>query len=96
MTYDAVLVARRGLGVEEMRLIDPVFKAAVRWATFIDKAYEPVPDLIAAANAEYPDPKPNPASEGARRNEFMAKRRAAREELARIRKMLMLDEAPDG
>lgn len=37
MTYDAVLVARRGLGVDELRLLSPRFMQAVRWALFAEK-----------------------------------------------------------
>lgn len=76
MTYDAVLVARRGLGVDEMRLIAPGFGAAVRWAVFAEKMSEGLDEQRSAARADIP-----PGLTGAQRIEFTASRNRLREDL---------------
>jgi hypothetical protein len=53
LTYDVVLVARRGFGVEEERLATPAFADAVRWAQFAERL---APELIAARQKAATDP----------------------------------------
>ena len=92
MTYDALLVGRRGLGVEEMRLVSPGFASAVRWGVYVEKAYERVVDLTELVTTEVPDPKESLAKADARRMEFAKRQRVARTELAALRRQLLLDD----
>ena len=55
MSYDAALVARRGLGADELRLIDPGFAAAVRWAFFAEKVGADLPALRADVTRDPPE-----------------------------------------
>lgn len=75
MTYDAVLAARRGLGVEEQRLAPPALLEAIYHARYAE-AYAPrlgeLRDLLAM-----PDPDPLPAG-------WLKNRVAAREALAEL------------
>jgi hypothetical protein len=88
MTYDAVAVARRGLGQPEVDLMSPTMAAAVRWAMYVDKAYEPVPELERIAAV---DP-PNSGLTGPQRMSFIANRNKAREMLKATREAIMLDD----
>jgi hypothetical protein len=91
MAYDAALVARRGLGPDEIRLIEPTFAAAVRWALFAEKLS---PDL---ADLRRVDHDPPDALTGAARTQFMAARSKAREQYRRELALLYPDdEAIDG
>jgi hypothetical protein len=91
MAYDAALVARRGLGPDEIRLIDPTFAAAVRWALFAEKLS---PDL---ADLEKLDRDPPDSLTGSARTQYISARRQAREQ--RDAEMALLypeGEASDG
>ena len=77
MTYDAVLVARRGLGPAELRLGQPGFLRAVRWALYAEKVGADLPELRSAVATDPPD-----GLTGANRTAFMANRRHLRESLA--------------
>ncbi len=87
MAYDAVLVARRGLGVEELRLASRPFAEAVRWALFAETA---APQLEGARELVATDP-PDSLS-GAERTEHIAARGRARERVREIEALLY----PDG
>jgi len=76
MTYDAVLVARRGLGPSELRLAVPALMGAVRWAMFAEKFGADLPELRTAVATDPPD-----ALVGADRAAYMARRTALREQL---------------
>ncbi len=88
MTYDAVLMARRGLGADELRFASPGFMDAVRWAAYAQLTYEGTDELQAAAAQE-----PHGLT-GAQFTRFQAVRTGAREEIKRRRVLLLLDE-PD-
>jgi hypothetical protein len=53
MTWNAVLVARRGLGVEEVRLMTGPMAVAVRWAAM---AQQLAPDLATVEQVAGTDP----------------------------------------
>jgi hypothetical protein len=91
MAYDAALVARRGLGPDEIRLIEPTFAAAVRWAYFVEKISPDVADLRRL------DHDPPDALAGAARTEFMAARSQARKQY-RVEMALLYpeDDVSDG
>ncbi len=76
MAYDAVLVARRGLGPSELKLGRPGFLRAVRWALFAEKASADLRELRSAAASETPD-----GLTGAALTAYTASRKAIREEL---------------
>ena len=76
MTYEAVLVARRGLGIAEMRLIDPLFASAVRWAIYAEKLSDGLCELRQNAGSETPD-----GLKGGALIRFITQRNAVREEL---------------
>ena len=76
MTYEAVLVARRGLGIAEMRLIDPLFASAVRWAIYAEKLSDGLGELRQSARSDTPDGLKGPAL-----IRFITQRSAVREEL---------------
>lgn len=76
MIYDAVLVARRGLGISETRLIDPIFASAVRWAVYAEKLSDGLGELRQNAAAQTPD-----GLKGAPLVRFVTQRNALREEL---------------
>jgi len=86
--YDAVLVARRGLGADELRLASEAFRDAVRWASFAEATYSDTPELEAIV-AQSPD-----GLTGQTRTDFIANRAAARTEIKRRRVLLLLEE-PD-
>lgn len=77
MTYDAVLVARRGLGPAELRLGQPAFLRAVRWALYAEKVGADLPEIRTAVATDTPD-----GLIGASLTEFMANRKRLRESLA--------------
>jgi hypothetical protein len=77
--YDAVLVARRGMGPDELRLISTRFAAAVRWALFAERASRPLEDIREAVRRDPPD-----ELKGARRTEFMTARTRMRAQLAEL------------
>lgn len=82
-----MLVARRGLAPADLRLIDPIFASAVRWAVFVEKAYEPVPALTRASLG---------TPEGLRGQaliDFNRGKSQARKALTEIRRALLLDDA---
>jgi hypothetical protein len=83
MTYDAVLVARRGLGPTELRLAQPAFLRAVRWALFAEKAGDGLAEMRAAAATETPD-----GLTGAALTTFMVSRSAVRDQLAETERLL--------
>ncbi len=92
MAYDAVLVARRGLGPDEIRLIEPAFASAVRWALFAEKLAPDVADLRRVTTNE-----PSDALAGAARIAFIRARSTARASLAEEEALLYpADEASDG
>ncbi len=103
MIFDAVLVARRGLGVDELRSLTPLFASAVRWAVFAEQV---APDLQAAERVARTDPpdellglRPNPdAVRKQALDEFRRNRQVAREFVARWRPRLFPpdDQATDG
>jgi hypothetical protein len=75
--YDAVLVARRGMGPDELRLISTRFASAVRWALFVERASRSLEDLREAVRRDPPD-----ELTGARRTAFMTARTRMRAQLA--------------
>jgi len=77
MTYDAVLVARRGLGADEIRLIDPRFLAAVRFALFAEQLGEGISELRAAVERPIKSDEIGPDAQA-----FMALRKSMRDDLA--------------
>lgn len=79
MTYDAVLVARRGLGIDEMRLISPQFGAAVRWAVFAEKLTDGIGESRGNAEMAMPD-----GLTGQQRTDFMGRRTKIREHLKQL------------
>jgi hypothetical protein len=92
MTYDAVLVARRGLGPTELRLARPAFLRAVRWALYAEKLSTDLPEMRAAVATDLPD-----TLVGAERTAFMAARTKLRATLAETERALYPpDEADDG
>jgi hypothetical protein len=92
MTYDAILVARRGLGPDEIRLIQPAFASAVRWALLAEKLAPDVADLRRLVALDTPD-----GLTGAARVAFMDSRRKARAALKVEEAMLYPpDEVSDG
>lgn len=76
MIYDAVLAARRGLGVEELRLARGDFREAVDWALFAERA---APELLELRDAAATDPPDSLV--GQPRIDFMSRRTAMRERL---------------
>jgi hypothetical protein len=96
VTYDAVLVARRGLGAAELELAGPGFLAAVRWASYAIRICDGLDDLKAIA-----DEKPSGLA-GQSLIDFQAKRSATRAEIKQRRVRLLLEdpdppkEAPGG
>ena len=91
MTYDAVLVARRGLGPAELRLGQPGFLRAVRWALYAEKVGADLPELRSAVATDPPD-----GLTGAGRTAFMANRRHLRESLAATEAALYPEDRDDG
>ena len=83
MTYDAVLAARRGLGPADFRLARPAFLRAVRWALYAGTLSAGLSELRASVADDPPD-----SLIGAGRIAFMAARKAAREQLARLDRTL--------
>jgi hypothetical protein len=79
MTYDAVLAARRGLGVDEQRLAPPALLEAVYWSRFVEAAAPRLADLREVVAIDPPD-----ALTGADRSQFMQNRQLARTELASL------------
>jgi hypothetical protein len=77
VTYDAALVARRGLGPDELRLAEPDFLAAVRWAFFAERGAADLDELRAAVAHEPPD-----ALTKRERLEFIERRKRLRADLA--------------
>jgi hypothetical protein len=77
MTYDAVLVARRGLGPAELRLARPAFLRAVRWALYAEQLSGDLPEIRTAVATDPPD-----SLTGADLIRFMANRKSLREGLA--------------
>jgi len=86
VTYDAVLMARRGLGADELRLASPGFLDAVRWAAYAQLTYEGTDELQAAAAQE-----PHGLA-GAQFTRFQGNRTALRDEIKRRRTLLLLDD----
>jgi hypothetical protein len=76
MTYDAALVAERGLGVAELRLASPVFLQAVRWAAFVGRA---APSLAPLQALVATDPPAGLAGQAL--TTFIRERSQAREQL---------------
>lgn len=101
MTFNAVLVARRGLGVEELRLLTPEMSAAVRWAVMAESM---VPRLEAAEEVARTEPsnellglKSDPAAERQKAlAEFRARRERARKFAAQWRPILFPDDEVTG
>ncbi len=83
MTYDAVLVARRGLGPTELRLAAPEFLRAVRWAVFAEKLAADLPAVRSAVATDPPD-----GLMGADLTAFMARRTKLRGSLAELEALL--------
>jgi hypothetical protein len=79
MTYDAVLVARRGLGVDEQRLATTVFMDAVRWAVFAESLAPELTGLRRVVETDPPD-----SLTGQARTAFMAQRIECRAQLKRV------------
>lgn len=90
MTYDAVLVARRGLGPTELRLARPAFLRAVRWALYAEKVSADLPEIRSAVATDPPD-----ALMGADRISFMATRTKLRESLAERESLLYPEDGDD-
>ena len=90
MTYDAVLVARRGLGPAELRLGRPAFLRAVRWALYAEKVGAVLPEIRQAVATDPPD-----GLTGAARTAFMANRTHLRESLA-VTEAILYPEDGDG
>ena len=88
MTYDAALVARRGLGADELLLASAPFAAAVRWAFFAEKVGTDLAELRAAVALDPPD-----GLGGQPLMDFIAQRRRLRAELASREAALLLDDA---
>lgn len=86
MTYDAVLVARRGLGADELRLVAPGFLDAVRWSVWAERLAPGIGDLETVVATE-----PTGLA-GKALMEHIARRSDARKRLARLRRDLMLDD----
>lgn len=87
-----MLVARRGLGPDELRLIEPEFASAVRWALFAEKLAPDVAELRRLTAHDPPDGLIGPA-----RVKFMDARTKNRDLLNReIALLYPADEASDG
>jgi hypothetical protein len=86
-----VLVARRGLGAAEIHGADPAFMAAIRWALFAEKAYEPVPELERVLAQEAPK-----GMSGQATTDFVTMKGRAREQVRSIRRAIALEETPGG
>jgi hypothetical protein len=79
MTYDAVLAARRGLGVEEQRLAPSALLEAIYWARYAEAQAPRLADLREVVAIDPPD-----GLTGADRSTFMQNRTLARTELAAL------------
>ena len=90
MTYDAVLVARRGLGPAELQLAVPAFMRAVRWAVFAEKFGADLTEIRAAVATD-----PPARLEGAALTEFIANRNSLRRSL-KVMETLLYPEDEDG
>lgn len=86
MTYDAVLVARRGLGADELRLAAPGFLDAVRWSVWAEHLLPALDSAEAAAERE-----PNGLT-GQKLNDAIQERVKARERKRLLRQALLLDD----
>lgn len=90
MIFDAVSVARRGVGAEELRLASPAFLDAVRWAAYAERMWDGVEEQKALAAST-----PHGLS-GAAMTEFLGERTKARAFVKQRRELLLLAEATDG
>lgn len=90
MTYDAVLVARRGFSPAEFRLARPQLLHAVRWALFAEKLSADLPEMRAIVATDPPD-----GLAGQDRTNFMAARTEMRAVLAE-RERVLYPEDEDG
>ena len=86
-----MLVARRGLGIDELRLIEPAFQSAVRWALFAEQVAKPLDESRRAASHDPPD-----HLSGKARNEFMSNRKAIRADIARLEAAIYPQDDDDG
>jgi hypothetical protein len=92
MTWDAVLVARRGLGMDEQRLAAPAFAEAVRWALFAERLSPQLAELRVVAATD-----PPAQLAGQDRMNFIENRKRARELLTQTEQTLYPpDEDGDG
>lgn len=89
MSYDAALVARRGIGADELARMGPAFGVLVRWAMIVEKLYAPVPEAMRVASMDPPGGMTGPDLV-----EFRANRGMARDIVREIRRTLFLEE-PD-
>ncbi len=80
------MVARRGLGADEVERMTPAFAALVRWALIVEKGYEPVPELERVAAMDPPD-----GLSGSSLVDFRGNRGKARDALLAIRSWLLLE-----
>lgn len=87
MIYDAVLVARRGLGADEFRLVSPGFLAAIRWAVYAEMIDKGADELRSMAGQDARGVAPTDLPR------FIAANKAARDEVTRRRHLLLLDGA---
>lgn len=87
MTYDAVLAARRGIGVEEQRLARPELVEAIHWAVFAEAQAGQLEDLRTVVATDPPD-----SLKGADRAQFIANRTLARSELRKLEALLYPDD----
>lgn len=83
MTYDAVLAARRGLGVEEQRLAPPALLEAVYWARYAEAEAPHLADLREVVGTDPPD-----SLQGPDRTQFIANRTATRAALRELEDQL--------
>lgn len=86
-----MLTARRGLGIDELRLIDPRFAAAVRFALFAEKLADGIGRLRAEVKSE-----PPASLQGKAFTDFTAMRAAMRADLKQRDEALYPPDVSDG
>jgi hypothetical protein len=85
LIYDAYLAARRGLGMDEMRYITPLFAEAVRFTVYAEKLAVILAEARSALAMDIPDTLP-----GTTRMRMLAMRVKLREQVHDIEYELCL------